>query len=280
MAPPAISVEVIPSRTELRLSESLRAEVRISGPAPLRLDLPKEWLAESSPAVWKIEPLGSPRLTDAPGGVQQWSQSFRLDPYLPGASVPLAFSPAIVNGQEVHFPSFSIAVTTSITNPKVEDARPITGIETLPPEPARPQLSGEPWQYAVVTLFLAIMVYRLFRRQKPKLQPEPSPSEWFHRELAKLNAGDANFAEAMAAIIRGYLRREHGIPAEARTVAELRATQPQLESMLSILDRCDRSKFAGEKLSGEECEEMRDRAVSFSRDAQRSDLERSPSGRG
>jgi hypothetical protein len=279
MQPPAINVDVIPERTELRLSDSMRVEIHIQGPAPLRLDLPKEWLGEASAGLWKMEPLGKPALTELPGGGQKWSQSFQLDPYVPGAPVPLIFSPVKVNGQEKDLPSFSIAVTTKITNPNIEDARPITGIETLPPQPVQPATNHVPWVLAGVVGVVLVLIFVL--RRRPKSEPEPNPNEWARRELAMLNAGSATFAEELAGVLRGYLHRQHGLPAETRTTAELRSANPNLEPLLELLDRCDRAKYAGEAMSVEECEEMRNEAaVAFSRDAQRSDLERSPSGRG
>lgn len=253
-----ISVEVIPERTELRLSDSMRVEIHIAGPAPLRLDLPKEWLGEASAGLWKMESLGAPKLIEVSGGGQKWSQSFQLDPYVPGAPLPLIFSLVKVNGQEMNLPSFSIAVTTKITNPKIEDARPITGIETLPPKPVQPAGNYAPWYLAglFVVMFIVIRVLR----HRPKPQLEPNLNEWARKELAKLDAGSADFAARLSGIMRSYIVRVWKVPAETRTTAELRAEYPNLPD-LEMLDRCDRAKYAGETISEAECEEMRQKLL-------------------
>lgn len=253
--PPAIRVEVIPDRTEVRLSESLRVEVRIQGPAPLRLDLPKQWLAESSAEVWKIEPLGKPVLADVPDGGQTWNQSFQLDPYLPGAPLPLTFSPVKVNDLEVNLPSFSITVTTTVRDAKVEDARPITGIEMLPPKPVTPATNYLPWLIAGIAVAAVFVV--LIRLRRPKPVPQPAPGEWIRAELAKLSAGSPTFAEGLAAILRGYISRVWSVPAENLTTAELRETKPELEPFWEMLDHCDHAKYAGETMSASQGEEMR-----------------------
>jgi len=253
--PPEIQIEVIPERTELRLSDSMRLDIIIRGPAPLRLDLPKEWLGEASAGLWKMESLGKPTLTDIADGGQCWSQSFRLDPYAPGTPVPLIFSAVVVNGRDVNLPSFSIPVTTTVANAKIEEARPITGIETLPPKPVIPATNYAPWFLGGLFGVALAVIVLLRRRTKP--QPESNPNRWASEALAKLNAESATFVEDVAAVLRGYIRRVWGVPAETRTTAELRGSNPDLEPFLGLLDRCDRAKYAGEPMNSADREELR-----------------------
>jgi hypothetical protein len=262
MTPAAIRAEAIPDRTELRLSDSLRLELTVSGPAPLRLEPPKEWLAETSAGLWRIRPLGPARLQDIPDG-QRWSQSFRLDPYVPGSPVPLTFNPVSVNDREVDLPSFSITVTTTIAKAILDEARPITGMEGPPPRPVEHSNTTGPAIAIAVAIAIVAMSAAFSLRRRPRNAPEPSPGDLAIAALRQLDPQGPGFAHDLAAILRDWLERGRGLPARSHTVAELRGSNPELDPVLSILDRCERGKYSGERFPPPECNLLRNEALLF-----------------
>jgi len=259
MPPAAIRTEVIPDRTTLRLSDSLRLEIAIEGPAPLRVEMPKEWLADASAGLWKMQSLGPPSLQEIPMG-QRWSQAFRLDPYVPGTPVPLIFVPVKVNDREVNLPSFSIEVTTSVVRVNVDEARPITGMESPPPRPVPPSTNHAP-AIAVVSAMVALLVV-LFWRRRSRAIPEPSASERSLNLLRQLEPTREGFADTLAELLREWLESQ-GLPAKSHTVAELRPGNSGFEPILAILDRCDLSKFSGGAIDPLEREVLRNQAMQF-----------------
>jgi hypothetical protein len=260
-------------RTTVSLSESVRATVVIEGASPLVVAAPQELLASEAAAAWRVRPVGPAAVEELPNGRERWVQEYRLDPYIPGESVPVAFAPieaASGGGLSIRVETApqTVRVQTAIKQPKPEDARPVTGIEVLPPAPA-PHL----WSFALavalgVAVVLAVMVVLLRSRRKA---PPLTPAEWANSELANLEQNlntdmtiTATFADRLAEIIRIFVARQYGVPATRFTTAELAAAEPLLPGdIIPLLVRCDLAKFAGQPPTPVECWELltRTRAI-------------------
>lgn len=267
---PAAGQAVVPSvtldRQAVRLSEPVRVTLAVEGPSPLRVDLPDEpqkLLAGPAAAAWRIRPVGGVTVEELPEGRQRWSRSYRLDPYLAGDAVPVAFAPVPVaaggnpNAQPVTWPPAEVKVTTAITDPRADAARPVTGIEELPPVVGPdPGAAGWPFVAALVGAFGSVLTVVLVRRWRAKPPPLP-PAEWATRELDRLArevaAGSAaGAADRAAGVVRGFVERRHGLPASQRTTAELVAAcagaawpAEGVAGLRDLLERCDRTRFAG-----------------------------------
>jgi hypothetical protein len=260
-------VSVQPDR--ILLSGSTQLTLAIEGPAPLRVDLPKEaekLLTSESATVWQIRPLGKTKITPLDGGRERWEQKFRLSPFVPGEKLTTAFAPLKVlaggqlNSQEILFPSKDVRVQTTIADVKAEQARPVTGIEPLPTVvPPEPESIG--WQFAAVLgcIFAAVLIVVLIRKSRSK-PPPVAPGEWAESELDRLERNHAleriagfQAADRLAAILREFMERRFGLSATKLTTAELvvefgKASWPveRNEEIQRILERCDLAKFAGE----------------------------------
>jgi hypothetical protein len=247
----------------IQLSESARLTLTLEGPAPLRVDMPKEpdkLLTPESANVWHIRPAGPPAVTPLPEGRERWAQTFRISPFIPGEKVVVAFAPVKVtastdlNPQEVTFPAKEVRVQTSITEVKPDNARPVTKIEELPiTPPPPPEAVG--WKMAVVlgSVFAAVLVAVLIRKARAKPPPLP-PGEWAVREFDRVDvsAGRAA-ADRIAAVLREYIERRHGLTATKLTTTELligceAAGWPVVRTapLGAVLECCDRAKFAGD----------------------------------
>jgi hypothetical protein len=256
----------------MRLSESLRATLTIQGEAPLRVELPKPLLDPITDRDWKIQPLGSPGVTQLPDGRERWTQTYRLDPYVPGKGMPVIFAAVNVNGREVLPGGFEVNVITTITEAKAEAAKPVTGIEELPPPPSDNAMSLSPWWGIAVVAVAGACV--LFVRLRRKVPPVP-PHEWALGMLDHLEQSEAPEAERvalLATIVREFIERRFGIAATKLTTQELLAVPipwhaEQSESLRQILDACDRAKFAGVVPSTDECGELLSRCRDWVREA-------------
>lgn len=264
---PAAAQAVVPTvsfdRQAVRLSESVRVTLAVEGPAPLRVEPPEpqKLLAGEAAAAWRIRPAGGVTVDDLPGGRQRWSQAYRLDPYVAGEQVPVAFAPIGVAAggataaQPVTWPAAEVKVTTAIADAKAEAARPVTGIEELPPRPGDdPGAAGWPFVAGLGAVFAAVLAVVLVRRWRAKPPPVP-PGPWAARELGRITLGPET-ADRVAAVIRGFVERRHGLPASQRTTAELLAAcdgaawpVETVAGLREVLERCDRARFAGGELS-------------------------------
>lgn len=271
LVPDACGQGLVPSagvdRTSIRLSESVRVTLAVEGPAPLRVELPadaEKLLTPASAAAWRIRPAGPPQTEPLPDNRERWARAYRLDPYTVG-DVPVAFAavPVAAGGsptaQPVTFPATTVKVQTSITAPKAEAARPTTGIEELPPLPDDgPAAVGGWFVGGLAAVFGAVVVAVLVRRWRagPPVLP---PAEWAVRELDRPGVS----AERVAAVLRGYVERRHGLPASKLTTAEL-ATAGEgagwpaeaVDGLRVLLERCDRAKFAGHEPAAAEVTEL------------------------
>ncbi len=259
-----------------RLSDSMRIILRLEGPTPLRVELPTElekMLAPEVRAMWRIRAAGPEERTLLPEGRERWGRPFRLDPYAAGDPVPLVFAPVKVTAgtdsapQDVTWPSVDdLRVLAPVDEPRPENARPVTKIEELPPLPVpQPEEVGVPFIAALAGVFVVVLVLGVVRRwrAKPPLLP---PGEWAVVELLRARSelragrtGPGEVPERVAAILRAFVERQHGLPAPKLTTTELAAGCEQagwptdrIGSLRELLGTCDRAKFAGEAPSQDE----------------------------
>lgn len=230
------------------LSESLTATLRVEGPVPLVVAAPKDWLAPTAAGAWKVTVLGRPKEEKLANGRAVWTQSLRLDPYVPGEGVPLAFValPVRAGGSaeaSLELPARSITVKTRFENAQASDALPITGYED-PPVPAS---GGPAWPVFVIVGFGIALTAAVIavRRRRTATAPAPTSAERLAALDARADAlDDAAFADELAILLRTHLEAAHGIPAPRRATPEL-GDAPPLDRFRPILDRCDEAKFGG-----------------------------------
>ena len=275
------TTEVAPS--SVRLSETVRVTLAVEGPAPLGIDFPTapaEVLAEESRKLWRIQPASPVTVTPLSGGRERWVRAFRLAPYAAGEAVPLVFAPVKVTTgadptpQEVIWPAKEIRVVTTVVDPRPENVRPITGIEQLPPPPvAPPEVVGWKVLAGLGGVFATVLILAIVRKWRAK-PPPLLPAAWAAGILARLGrdlgartveAGDV--PQRVAAVLREYVERRHGVPAPKQTTSELVAGCEQAgwpsdrtAPLRDILERCDWAKFAGEPLGIAQAEEVINRA--------------------
>ena len=258
------------------LSDSTTLTLALEGPAPLRVAMPEEpakLLTQESAAVWRIRPAGPPKSELLAEGRERWTQPFRLDPFAAGNPVVVAFAPVKVtagtdlNAHEVTWPVVNVTVELErwkdAGREDLEKARQetrITGIETLPPLPP-PDPGDVGWKVAALLgMVFAVVVARAIVRRWRAKSPLLPPGEWAERELSRLEsdltegrATTAAAADRTATILRGYFERRYAVAAMKLTTTELLASADQAGwpadaagELREILERCDRSKFAGD----------------------------------
>jgi hypothetical protein len=236
--------------TEVRLSDSVRATFTVEGSGPLRVTVPKPLLADESAGVWKVRSVDPPKVVDLGGGRQRWTLTVRLDPYLHGESLKLAFAPfEVVAGTDptprsVAWPGKSVRVWTVAG---LTDDVQVTGIE---PTPAAAAPAAD-WTGPVVALSVltvagaAVGIVRYRRRRSAPMSP-------YDRAAGLLTRAEtaASPAIPVAEAVRGYVEAVFGIPASRLTTRELQAQlngmpEPATVELMTLLDRCDAAKFAG-----------------------------------
>jgi len=270
---PGVAATLTLDRTAVSLSESVRATVAVEGPAPLVVAAPEEPLAGAAAEAWRVRPAGPAAVEQLPGGRERWVRAYRLDPYVPGDAVPVAFAPFEVAagggpGERVELPPQTASVRTGLKDPKAADARPVTGVEDPPPGPPGPGWWAVVPVVSVVGAALLVVAAVLARRKKQP--PQTTPAEWVGQEFAalekELDAGGltpAAFAERLATAVRGFVERRYGVPATRRTTGELAAAGPPpaggvvpVDAVRPVLERCDLAKFAGRPPTPAECREL------------------------
>ncbi len=248
----------------IQLSETVRAAMVIVGPSPLRVEPPKQLLAPESDRDWKINPVGREAVLPLLGlpGMECWVQNYRLDPYVAGNSLHIEFAPVKVNGREIVPTGLEVTVLSSLSEVKADAARPVTGIEELPPPPSIEHSSSPWWVLVGLGLVLAAVVaWRL--RGKPKPVP---PFEWAMKSFDRLDREEISgpaLVEGVAMVLRGFIERRFGIAAPRLTTSELLIAAEQAgwpveesESLLRLLEICDRAKFAGDVLADDRCRDL------------------------
>ena len=244
-------------RDSLGLADALTATLRVEGPAPLVVAVPKEMLLPESAAVWNVRPLGAAVVSPLPGDRAAWTLKLRLDPFVPGDAVPIAFAPLTVNAATVDVPATAAKVTTTLRDPKVSDARGITG--PLDPPPGPPPADGPPYAlFAVGGLLVVLAAAVVVRvRRRSSVVPPATPAERLEK-LAASAVGGREFAEELATVVRTHLEQRYAVPAPRRATGELADAAP-LDRFKVILDWCDGVKFGGREPAAEECGEMANR---------------------
>jgi hypothetical protein len=260
------SVRATADSTAVRLSDTLTVVVTADGPAPLRVDPPKDLLAPESALVWKVELLGPATLTDR-GTDQRWQQAYKLSPFVPGEAVPVAFNPLKVNGADLTPDPLTVKVETSLQTAKADDARPVTGIELLPAVPSAGFGWGLGLTAGVVVLFLVAVLAALLRhRAKPKPVP---PTEWALAELDDLDPDrltSRELTDGLTTVVRGFVGRRFALAPDPFTTAELLAAGDAADiwsadtrtRVSAVLEACDRVKFAGQPATADDCRRWRD----------------------
>lgn len=245
---PTVSLHL--SEGSIRLSSPLTATITIEGAAPLIVTPPAPLLAESARSSWVIAPAGPSTIEKLIDGQERWTQTYQLEPYAVGNSVPVAFAPFTVRtGFEaatiVNVPPQHVAVTTEAT---ATDLRGLTGPELPPTRPSSDSAIIAPVLIVIAAAIILLAIWRQRRTPAPKLPVSPVTV------LSQLSLDDPCFAERLSDAIRDYL----GPPARLRTTDEIAARHPEAAE---ILRRCDQVKFAGESLSQVERQQLRDHAI-------------------
>ncbi len=228
------------------LSDSLTARLTVNGPAPLVVTVPKVWLREDSAHAWRVQTKGLPKSVTKPDGTASWSLDFRLDPYLVGEKVPLAFLPLKVTTgtreREIALPEESVQVKTRFTNPKPSDAAPITGFIDPPPLPHRTAIPVWAWILGPVLLLCVAVI---LRRRAPRPVPPPTVEQMLQNlRLRSDEYSDGPFAEELNQIVRTHLERTYAIPADRLATMEL-ANSVEAQPFLEILNWSDDVRFGG-----------------------------------
>lgn len=262
------TVLVTTSASALRLSDTAEITLAATGPAPLRVEVPKELLDPGSAVAWQIAPVGT--ATVSPDGTT-WVQKYRLSPFAAGDDLTVTFNPIRVNGTEVTPEPLHFKVETSLRQPTTADARPVTGIEQLPGVPASdpPFIAAGLSLLAALVLLLAV-VLAVARKRKPK---PLAPGHWVREQLGRLQAerlhgrlSEPDFVTRLNAVFREYLARRFGLNTERTTTAELLASAGELwdadtrDAVGKLLTACDAVKFAGRVPTPAECDELAEQA--------------------
>jgi hypothetical protein len=252
----------------IRLSDTLSVTLIADGSTPLRVELPKELLADESALVWKIEPVGAAEVRELAPGSGRWQQSFRLSPFLNGDPLPLTFNPIRVNGVEVPVNPLMVKVETSIRSPTAADARPVTDIEPLPPPTPTGFSPGFYLPVLCAAVFIAAVAVVLLRRRR---KPVPLTShEWANRRLTELEATPlpaTSVIDGIVDVIRGYLARRFQLTVDPLTTVELLRTADAAgvwdadtrAAVGSILEACDGVKYSGRTPGPEQCRDWCER---------------------
>lgn len=241
---------LILSEDAIPLSESLRATVSLDSVAPFTVTVPNPLLSEVSRTAWFVKPLGKPVLAKLLDGQERWTQTFALEPRVPGESVSVEFAAFVVTSAHgdaatVTLPVKTVAVKSSGTTAESE-SRPVT-----PPEPLRDDSHEKtPAYFVPVTLlalsFVVVLLAIAWRRFIHVRSPDPpyDPESDLNR-IANLE-GDRDFADGLGKLIRLKLDPRFA----SMTTAEIATVQPGPH--VQLLERCDRVLFAGERFEPED----------------------------
>jgi len=247
-------------KNDVRLSDSVTVTLIVEADAPVRVEPDREILNEATAEVWRARASGAPKVVDLPGQRQRWTQTYRLDPFVPGdltltfaqlkVFVGVAPDPVLVNG-----PSVTVRVGTALAGSGAGEARPITGIEAVPPAPAQSRSWVRTLGLATGSILLVGgAVFVVLRR----LRRKPIPLSPWQRAVAELDAledreiPEGVFTERLAVAVRGL------VGTATATTEELLTTVPVelRDDLEAVLARCDLAKFAGVRILDEEREPL------------------------
>jgi len=243
----------VPLRT-LSLSENVLLTVELTGPAPLSVREPEPLL--DTPG-WSAYPAAPPELLPLGDGQERWSRRYRLEPELPGTPNSIHLRPFRVRDgvqeREIACPSLPVTVVTQVATPQIDQLRPISDVEpaddpaadadTDAPRPAWVTWGG----VGLLTVAAVLIGVGAWGRWRWRHRPDPDPLAWALARLA-----ECADPEASLVILRQYLQRRYGVPAQAMTASELAeaaAIPGWLRDRLGpFLSQCEATRYAGQPL--------------------------------
>ncbi|HEV3146505.1 MAG TPA: hypothetical protein VGZ47_21640 [Gemmataceae bacterium] len=249
--------------TDVSLSGELRLTVSVEGPAPVEVEAP---MALTGSPDWRVRP-GRPTVTQFSGGRERFEQSFQLEPFQVGDKVSLPLEPwhfrtkNEVRDWTLTWSALDIRVHSTVPEPDLSFARPITSVEKLPQIPERRLI----WPAVVLTLAVlgatALSSYVLWHRLRHKKQPAGSPLQIALGDLKLLESGEVGPERLpqLADLLRRFLEEQFSLSATRQTSTEFCAALQQtgigvpVVPLLQILDVCDQVKFAGHRPDAEMC---------------------------
>ncbi|MBN9119692.1 MAG: hypothetical protein J0I06_11140 [Planctomycetes bacterium] len=267
---------------QVALSGWMRVTLVLEGPKPLRVELPDPLLTADANGVWRIRPDGPAELAPAGNGRERWRRAYRLTPYPPPAGDPagkrvVSFNPVTVSGRPVTWPPIEVEVTKSVGDLTTPPRAPV-GVED-PPDPIRPppEPSPIPWIAAAAGLVLAAaLIVVLVRKRRAKPVPPHERALSALTQLLAANDLGAEASERVAAVLRRFVEQRLALPATKLTTTELLSAAraqgwpvEQADALGTILDECDRAKFAGDVPDDDGCRRLVRLAVDWVHDVGR-----------
>ena len=238
--------------TEVRLSGELSLTLTVDGPVPLEVTRPKPLL--SGAGLWRVREEGIPLRELLPNDRQRWVMTYRLAPLIPGDAVKVSLSPLSMRaGTPDDVPiawanSFTVKVTTSITQASADDLRPATGIENGPSDETIASESSPLWWVVVPVALAGIAWFMRRRRHRSKVSPEIHDADWLRQQLA----GEVN-PDQLVRALKLFLGHCFSRSFEPDTSLELvRNLRDLCDGPLACIDRierllqaCDGARFSG-----------------------------------
>ena len=247
---------------EIRLSGEILLTLTVEGPTPLDVNRPKPLLAEAG--LWRVREEGLPLRELLPNQRQRWTLGYRLSPLIPGDSINVSLNPLTVRAgtpddvQIAWANSLSIRVTTKITQPSVDDLRPVTDIESAPIIETTIVDHFRWWLFAGPAFSSVLIVLVMWRRSRPVSKAEVHDADWVERELKVALSPDA-----LVQTLKLFLGHRFSQSFEPDTTAEIVGKLRQLTDypadavgpVESFLLACDAERFSGESQPSEQLRE-------------------------
>jgi hypothetical protein len=223
------------------------------------------------------------RALDA-GGYEEragrWQQRYYLEPLgKPGDILNLEMALRYHEpGQPVQTAHWKlpVRVTTEIPSASMDQVRPVTGPEPVPPAWSwRPAIA---WLETALVLAVFCLIIGEMVRRRWRRAAILTAEEWALGELKRLagmelwrNEEVERFATLLSDVLRRYLELRFRLQAPRQTTAEfLEMVQrqpdlglPQQALLRELLERCDLAKFARLTLSVAECRELGEKVRAF-----------------
>ena len=254
---PDLTANVIVDRSTIRLSDHAIITVSVEGPAPLAVEIPADWLAEESSANWRAKAIAPAKIETLTNGRERWSISLRVDPYATGDPITITLKSLDVRSgqnagpQHVDLPSVTVRVTTDVSTIRPEEARSITGIESVPESAGSSQLWW--WAVGILLSFVIAAIWIIHKRWTAHELPETN-EHWLERRMAALEreTDSRAVANGVSELLRDLVTRKCGVPLESRTANEAvfdvrqstAITQAiDCDEFESLLKECERIQF-------------------------------------